>query len=278
MTSSVIRKYALAALCGAAMFGVGQGAQAASTWTIIGGAAPSGTANYDTDPSHNNVISSPLAGNFVNDPLLGATILQAAQLGTTTTGAYNVSWIYVGSESANVIQFVAPGVAPANAGLLPPLVPSVGYAESNANNQCVGCGYNPLLNQPGPLAMGSSLNLAANSNPVFAFIDQDGSNVANGGNPGDNVLLPNFLISYASLIAGKLVLQAAPSDWVVFGFNDTGSKDDNHDDFIVAARITDAGREDGVPIPGALPLFASVLGGGYLFRRLRNRRQAKAAA
>ena len=92
MTSSVIRKYALAALCGAAMFGVGQGAQAASTWTIIGGAAPSGTANYDTDPSHNNVISSPLAGNFVNDPLNGATILQAAQLGTTTTGAYNVSW------------------------------------------------------------------------------------------------------------------------------------------------------------------------------------------
>ena len=34
MTSSVIRKYALAALCGAAIVGVGQSAQAA-TWDIV---------------------------------------------------------------------------------------------------------------------------------------------------------------------------------------------------------------------------------------------------
>jgi hypothetical protein len=44
---------------------------------------------------------------------------------------------------------------------------------------------------------------------------------------------------------------------------------------MVAAHITDGAE---TPIPGALPLFASVLGGGFLFRRLRNRRQAKAAA
>ena len=34
MTSSVIRKYVLAALCGAAIVGVGQSAQAA-TWDIV---------------------------------------------------------------------------------------------------------------------------------------------------------------------------------------------------------------------------------------------------
>src|SRR4029079_427731 len=139
MTSSVIRKCALAALCGAAMFGVGQSAQAASIWNITGGALPSGAAQYDTVPQHTNVLNSPLAGNFVNDPLAGATIKQAAQLGTITTGAYNVQWVYVGSESNNVIQFIAPGVAPANGALLPFAVPSLGYAESNANNQCVGC-------------------------------------------------------------------------------------------------------------------------------------------
>ena len=43
MTSSVIRKYVLAALCGAAIVGVGQTAQAA-TWDINGGVAPSGAA------------------------------------------------------------------------------------------------------------------------------------------------------------------------------------------------------------------------------------------
>ena len=47
MTSSVIRKYVLAALCGAAIIGVGQSAQAA-TWDINGGVAPSGAANYGT--------------------------------------------------------------------------------------------------------------------------------------------------------------------------------------------------------------------------------------
>ena len=36
MTSSVIRKYVLAALCGAAIVGIGQTAQAA-TWDITGG-------------------------------------------------------------------------------------------------------------------------------------------------------------------------------------------------------------------------------------------------
>ena len=47
MTSSVIKKYALAALCGAAIVGVGQSAQAA-TWDIIGGGAPASTATYGT--------------------------------------------------------------------------------------------------------------------------------------------------------------------------------------------------------------------------------------
>ena len=76
-------------------------------------------------------------------------------------------------------------------------------------------------------------------------------------------------------MGGTLFLTASVTDCVVFGLNDTGFADDNHDDFMVAAHITDGAQ---TPIPGALPLFASVLGGGFLFRRLRNRRQAKAAA
>jgi len=270
MTSSVIRKYALAALCGAAIIGVGQSAQAA-TWTIVGGVAPASAASYGTADGQNNVINNPNPlGGQTFDTLAGATIKADADLNATAAGAYNVQWFYVGSESDNKIDFAATGVPLANGGV-------VGYAETNANNQCAACATNPSL-QIGPQLMGTSINQNALT-PFFGFRDQtDGSFVLNGANNGDGSGFPNFLISYATLIGTQLFLSAAPSDWVVFGLNDTGAPDDNHDDFIVAARISDFGGENPVPIPGALPLFASVLGGGFLFRRLRNRRLAKAAA
>jgi hypothetical protein len=63
----------------------------------------------------------------------------------------------------------------------------------------------------------------------------------------------------------------------VFGFNDNGAGDDNHDDFVGILSLTPGKLQPGnTPIPGALPLFGSVLGGGFLFRKLRKRRQAKA--
>ena len=179
-----------------------------------------------------------------------------------------MDWFYVGSESGHVNDFGAAGVPIANGGL-------IGYAEFEANNQCASnCGLGYVSPQPGRLLMGTSVAQTALT-PLFQFRDHDGSGVFNGSNVQDNAG-PNFLISYATLgVGGLLTLSCqSASDWVVFGYNDTGSPDDNHDDFIVAAHITDGN----VPIPAALPLFASVLGGGYLFRRLRNRRQAKAAA
>jgi hypothetical protein len=85
-------------------------------------------------------------------------------------------------------------------------------------------------------------------------------------------------MSYAEIgPGGVLFLTANVTDIVVIGFNDTGAPDDNHDDFMLAAFISETPGEQ-TPIPGALPLFASALAGGFLFRRLRNRRQAKAAA
>ena len=82
MTSSVIRKYVLAALCGAAIVGVGQSAQAA-TWDIVGGVAPAGAADYSTVPGENNVINNPSGAAGVYDTLAGASILAAAQLKAT---------------------------------------------------------------------------------------------------------------------------------------------------------------------------------------------------
>ena len=39
-----------------------------------------------------------------------------------------------------------------------------------------------------------------------------------------------------------LFLTTSVSDMVVIGFNDTGSPDDNHDDFMVAAFISETRR------------------------------------
>jgi len=270
MTSSVIRKYALAALCGAAIVvGVGQSAQAASLWDIDGGVA-AGAPNYGNLPNQNNVLNQgPLGMAGVFDDLNGASIIAGAQLRTTTTGAYDVSWNYVGSESDHTLRFTAAGVT---GGF---------FDENNANNNCIGC--NTASPQIGIQNIGTALNQNALT-PAFTFQDQqDPSNVSNGTNPlpGDPGP-PNFLMSYAEFRNGAFglgwYLTASITDAVVIGLNDSGFRDDNHDDFTLLALIRDSGNENNTPIPGALPLFASVLGGGFLFRRLRNRRQAKAAA
>src|SRR5580765_4898688 len=120
MTSSVIKKYVLAALCGAAIVGVGQSAQAA-TWNISGG-SPAGLPNYGLAPNANNVLNqtTPPGMAFVFDDLNGASIIAAGQLRTTFVTAYDVRWTYVGSESDNTLRFIGPGVA--------------GFDETNANN------------------------------------------------------------------------------------------------------------------------------------------------
>ena len=127
MTSSVIKKYALAALCGAAIIGVGQSAQAA-TWSIVLGvpSAPSSAANYGTAPNQNNVINNPASAthDLINVPI-NTSIFQNSNLNAGTfVGSYNVDWFYLGSESDNKNDFAANGVALANGGV-------IGYQEIN---------------------------------------------------------------------------------------------------------------------------------------------------
>ncbi len=119
------------------------------------------------------------------------------------------------------------------------------------------------------------------STPGFKFMDTDtGATVMNDGtttNPIPNSGSANMIFSYLTPETNGTValgilwdLTTTQTNEVVFGFNDNGSGDDNHDDFMVIASVV-AGGLEGTPIPGALPLFGSVLGGGLLFRRLRKR-------
>jgi len=283
MTSSVIRKYALAALCGAAIVSVGQSAQAA-TWDINDPPAVlAGPANYGTGSTQNNVVNQIGGGAGVFDTFNGATIFANANLRANFASSYTVSWTYLGSESNNIIQFTGPGVA--------------GFNETNANNNCASGAPTCFSFAPsGTVPMGSIGGQTAVL-PLFSFKDVtpggDGSTVANGANnpvpPPNTIGFPNFLMSFAifqqqgdplwnAIFGDGLYLTSSVTDIVVIGLNDTGAADDNHDDFMLAAFISELPGESNVPIPGALPLFASVLGGGFLFRRLRNRRQAKAVA
>ena len=147
-----------------------------------------------------------------------------------------------------------------------------GFSENNANNNCglaCGSGASP---QTGQVNLGTS---------TLAFTLTDtragsGATVTNGvgTNPAPAMGGANMIFSYATFnaITGVYTLTATQTDFVVFGFNDDGANDDNHDDFVGVLTLIVTGQQSNpTPIPGALPLFGSVLGGGLLFRRLRNR-------
>lgn len=257
---SLLKKYALIAACTTAVAAFALPAQAA-TWTITGGSPLGGAfTGYGTAPANDNVINNP--PSFTVDATNGATLIQGATLQAInyTGGSYAVNWFYIGSESDLNVSFASTaGVAG-------------GFVEDNRNNNCIGCTFaSPVIL---PALMGGATGQTALT-PDFTFTG--GNVVSNGGNSNSGSGLANFTLSYATLSGGILTLSAAPSDWVIIGFNDSGFNDDNHDDFLVAAQIIDGGGEQTpTPIPGALPLFASALGGGFLF--LRNRRRKQAAA
>ncbi len=93
------------------------------------------------------------------------------------------------------------------------------------------------------------------ANLIFAYLTPD-----NGVHP------------LRGLPAGSILwdITTTQTNTILFGFNDNGAGDDNHDDFVGIAPVMAGGLQE-TPIPAALPLFGSVLGGGLLFRRLRKR-------
>jgi hypothetical protein len=172
---------------------------------------------------------------------------------------YSVNWTYVGSESGDIIQFSAPGGATTT-------------NDDDRNNNCATCSAGPGRNVS-TVPMGST---AYNNGdiPVFTVTDtnQIAGSVTNGSlNPAPANFFASLIFSYANLDGGNFVLTDRPTQFVVFGFNDNGFGDDNHDDFVGVMSLVPGQLENSTPIPGALPLFGSVLGGGLLFRRLRKR-------
>ena len=72
--------------------------------------------------------------------------------------------------------------------------------------------------------------------PVFTVTDTNaiiGGSVTNGGpNPTPANFLASLIFSYATFDGSTYTLTSDPTQFVVFGFNDNGFGDDNHDDFV----------------------------------------------
>jgi hypothetical protein len=278
---NTIRKFALVALCASALTAVSQTSQADVLFDITNGAAVP-AFSYGSAVGSNNVINAagaPATGSTVTDPTGGST---SEWLGTASGGPssfisvtglsagqnYSINWTYIGSESGDVVQLTIPGL-----GTTP-------FNETNINNNlappagcCSGPNPVPTVNLLSTFYTENGVNI-----PVFTLKDLTTlGTVTNGGaNAAPNTNVASLIFAYATFSGGLYTLTDTPTDFIVFGFNDNGFADDNHDDFMGVMTLVPGGTQE-TPIPGALPLFGSVLGGGFLFRRLRKRRQARAA-
>jgi len=269
-----IKSIALLGLCAIALT-VSGNAVTAATFEIVGGAPLSAgpTPFYGSALPQNNVVNSPGAsptGAAVVDPT-GPNLtpdtpwVQGGQLvvHTGSSSFTGISWFFLGSESGFQVTFHSPALAD--------------FTEGNQNNSAYS-GSPPLTVG----FLGSKLNVG--SGPIqFSLTWATGSvdNSALQPNPGSGV--PNLIFSYATFVEPDLLmLTKSVSDIIIFALNDGGA-DNDYDDFIGAAIVTEradcecAPSQATTPIPGALPLFGSVLGGGLLLHRWRKRRSARAS-
>ena len=282
---TVTGRIALVALCATALTSVTQKAHALVTFDIVPGASllsiPGQFPGYGTVISQDNVVNSGTAGQTVADGLSGASWIASTTsspayltvVGLTGSQTYNVKFSYLGSESNDVNQFTSGAITP--------------FKENNANNNCATCAASGFPSpQTGIAPIGTNTGLTATIVP-FTLTDTGPtgsgslSNGTTNAQPGSNIA--NLIFSYATFnpaagLNGMYTLTSSVTDFVVFGFNDNGGSDDNHDDFIGVAQlqVLGQGTQGETPLPAALPLFGSVIGGGFLFRRLRNRRRAGA--
>jgi len=246
------------------LVGLSIGASQAGNVLIQGAAITfSPIPGYGNQSGNNNVVNSGTSGvtdlTNGNGSYLGTSGTTNSQV-LSTVPLYNVDWYLIGAESGDTNRFTAPSVA---------------VNEANQNNNCVGCGTQGPT--PGPFLIGTSVNQTS-ALVNFSFTDTDrvgpGATAANGSNPAPNQPgLASMIFAYLSGSFPTWTIinptTGANTDWFLAGFNDNGSPDDNHDDFMVAGHIV------AVPIPAALGLFAGGLGlMGFLGRR--RKRQASA--
>jgi hypothetical protein len=214
--------------------------------------------NYGSQSKKNNVVDYGPSG-IEDNTLWYQKPWKAGGQVNATIDNYLVDWYFNGAESGFTNTFTSG---------------TLSFSEHNENNRL------EWGNDDGWLFLDTTTGSGAGDPIDFRVADQNNKGVTNGVNnkwPGS--YSPSLIFSYASPIydGNKLVgweLSLSATDWFVFAFNDKGSKDKDHDDYVGLAHVYAPSE---VPLPGALPLMGTVVGGGYLVRRWRNRKQRGSA-
>jgi hypothetical protein len=219
---------------------------------------------YGPAVDKNNVVGFSPSG--LSDPT-GGTGWRAQ--GNSRPGAvianvptYAVDWYFVGAESGDTIKFMSQ---------------SLSFIESNQNNSLESG------NDPGWWKIGTTTGSGQGQPIPFTLIDTNPNPdniIANGANHKPGAYVASLMFAYVEplyeggALKGWSVTKKA-TDWFAFGYDDPGSKNNDHDDFMMVGHLR------ATPLPGALGLMGSFLGGGYLvgrWRRWRTRRPRLAVA
>ncbi len=247
---------ALAVLIGSA------GLASAATITIVGDSYPTVTPfpGYGTAINQHNVVNSGVSdltdGDATGSLWFTSDGTDPAGVTFTSAGTYQIDYFHVGAESGNTNQLSVGGTNPFT------------HNESNQNNNIPG-GSNP-----GAYYVGSTLETVV-PGPGSTFLDflvrdlDVAGTESNGGSsePGANVA--SLMYAYVQRTTTGWVLSAIPTNWFAFGFDDPGSSNDNHDDYVGIAYVKASNGQltPPVPIPAPLALLLTGLFGlGFLGR------------
>jgi hypothetical protein len=255
------RMFALVALCVSALSSIS--ASHAATITITG--SPFGTDGIGAFPGYGTAIQKNNVVNFFPSRLFDLTFTGTPWRleGNTTPGVvlsnvpkYEIDWYFSGAESGYVNTLVSGPVS---------------FSEGNQNNR-----YN-LGNDPGFQFLGTSTGSGVNAPISFSVLANNGADITNGDNNKPGQYIASLMFAYVkpkyhdgSLTAWFLTTE--PTDWFAFGFDDDGSVNDDHDDFMGVAYV----RAVPVPLPGAALLFSTGVALLGLFRWARSRMTAVA--
>jgi hypothetical protein len=211
---------------------------------------------YGSAIEKNNVVGFSPSG--LSDPTNGAG--WRAQGNTTSSAVianvpdYAVDWYFVGAESGDTIKFMSQ---------------SLQYQESNQNNS-----YNSG-NDPGWLKIGTTTGSGQGQPIPFTLIDTNPNPdkvIANGANHKPGAFVASLMFAYVEPVYSRRgalkgwQVTKKTTDWFAFGYDDPGSANNDHDDFMMIGHLR------ATPIPGALGLMGSFLGGSYLVGRWRRRK------